>query len=233
MTKQEFASMMDHSILGATVSRAQVKKFCEEAMEYGFPCVYVNHCDVAYAKSIVGDKCNVGSPVGFPQGVDSTRVKIFQGIDAIENGASELDIVINVGKLKEGDLDYVRNELTEFVRAMHEKKADVIIKVIIECVYLTHAEKITACEIVAESGADYVKQATGTTDNSFHLGDIKLMNAVVGDRIKVKSAGAIFNVEDAVGTIALGATRVGNDLGPQWLKEFDDCKWFEDVKVKK
>lgn len=230
VSKKEFCSMMDHSIIGPVVRKEQVIQYCNEAIEYGFPCVYVNQCDVAYAKSIVGDKVNVGTPIGFPQGINTTECKIFEGINAIENGASELDVVINVSRLKDGDKEYILNELKAFVKAMKEKKADVIVKVIIECDLLTREEKIMACNIVANSGADYVKQATGTTAYSFHLGDIKLMNSAVGNRIKIKSAGHIRNLEDALGTIALGATRIGNNMAVQWLKEWDDGRWFEDIK---
>lgn len=138
-------------------------------------------------------------------------------------------MVSNVSRLKDGDPAYVRKELTEFVKAVKAKKPDVLVKVIIECYYLSHAEKVTACELVVESGADYVKQSTGTTPNSsFCLGDTRLFKSVVGDRIKIKSSGWIMNVEDAIGSIEFGASRVGNSRGPQWLAEFDQQLWSRD-----
>jgi len=227
LTKKEFAAMQDHSVLGTYCSRADVKRFCEEVLEYGFASVYVNPGDVAYAKSILGDKAPVGTVIGFPQGATTTAAKIFEGLDAISNGASELDIVINVSRLKDGDTDYVLGELSEFVEAMKAKDPAVIVKVIVECYYLTHAEKITACEIVMKSGADYIKQSTGTTpNNSFTLGDTKLFKAIVGDAIKIKSSGWILTVEDAIGSIEFGASRVGNSEAPRWLKEFDENRWY-------
>ena len=191
LTKKEFASMQDHSCLGNYVSRETVIQFCNEVLEYGFAAVYVNPSDVALAKSIIGDKAHLGTVIGFPQGVTTTETKIFEGLNAIENGADELDIVNNISKLKDGNLDYCRDELTRFVKAMKEKDPNVCVKVIIECYYLTHAEKIAIAQIVADAGADFIKQSTGTTpESSFNLGDVKLLNALVGDRIQVKAAGS-------------------------------------------
>ena len=229
ITKEQFASLQDHSILGTHCKRSEVKKFCEEVLEYGFAAVYVNPCDVSYAKSLVGDRAGVGTVIGFPQGATTTRTKIFEALEAIDNGATELDVVINVSRLKDGDTAYVRRELTEFVATVKAKNPEILVKVIIECYYLTHEEKVTACQLVVESGADYVKQSTGTTPNSsFCLGDTRLMKNVVGDRIKIKSSGWIMNVEDAIGSIEFGASRVGNSLGPQWLAEFDRQLWTKD-----
>ena len=231
ITKEQFAAMQDHSCLGNYVSRADVERFCKEVLEYGFAAVYVNPSDVAFARSIIGDKAGVGTVVGFPQGVATTKSKIYEGLDAIDNGASDLDIVINVSKLKDGDAKYCLDELKAFTKAVKERKSDVTVKVIIECYHLTHSEKITACKIVADSGADYIKQSTGTTpNNSFNLGDIKLFNAIVGDRIKIKSSGWIMNLEDAIGTVEFGATRVGNSIAPQWLSEWDENRWYDPIK---
>ena len=227
ITKEQFAKAQDHSVLGTFVPKEDVKRFCEETIRYGFASVYVNPCDVAYAKSIVGEKARVGTVIGFPQGANATAVKIFEGLDAIENGADELDIVINVSRLKDGDADYVKNELSEFNRAMKAKKPDAIVKVIIECYYLTHGEKITAAEIVAGSGVDYIKQSTGTTpNNSFTLGDTKLLKSIVGERVKIKSSGWIITIEDAIGSMEFGASRIGNSLGVEWLGQFDENRWY-------
>jgi deoxyribose-phosphate aldolase len=227
ISKEQFASMQDHSILGPYCPAKDVKKYCEEVLKYKFAAIYVNPCDVSLAKSIVGDKAGVGTVIGFPQGAATTKSKINEGLDAIDNGANELDIVINVSRLKDGDTGYVKSELVEFTKAMKSKNPKVIVKVIIECYFLTHAEKIVACNIVAESGADYIKQSTGTTVNSsFCLGDTKLFKAIVGNRIKIKSSGSILNIEDAIGSIEFGASRIGNNMGPRWLQEFDDNKWY-------
>jgi len=231
ITKEQFASMQDHSCLGNYSSRDDVIRFCEEVLKYGFACVYVNPCDVALAKSIIGDKAGVGTVIGFPQGVATTKSKIYEGLDAIDNGANDLDIVNNISKLKDGDYEYCLNELTEFTKTMKAKKPDVIVKVIVECYYLTHAEKIKVCEIVADSGADYIKQSTGTTPySSFNLGDNKLFNALIGDRVKIKASGWIGNLEDVIGSIEFGATRIGNSIAPSWLEEWDENHWYDPIK---
>lgn len=228
ITKEQFAKVQDHSILGPYCKRTDVKKYCEEVLRFGFAAVYVNPCDVAYAKSIIGNRAGVGTVIGFPQGASTTRAKISEGLDAIDNGATELDVVMNVSRFKDGDGDYVKSELTDFVKAVKARNPQVIVKVIIECFYLTHKEKIAACKTVWESGADYVKQSTGTTPlSSFGLGDVRLLTRVCGDRIKVKSAGWTVSIEDAIGCIEFGASRIGNGSGPQWMKEFDQNRWYK------
>lgn len=228
ITKEQFAALQDHSILGTYCAKSDVERFCHEALEYGFASVYVNPCYVSLVKSIVGDKCGVGTVIGFPQGATTTGSKMFEALEAMDNGADELDIVMNVSKLKDGDVEYVENELTEFVKAVKKKNPKALVKCIIECFYLTHAEKITATDIVARSGCDYVKQSTGTTpNNSYTLGDVKLLKAVAGDRCKVKAAGWIMTVEDAIGCAEFGAERIGNDHGIQWLNEFDENRWYK------
>ena len=228
ITKEQFAKAQDHSVLGTYVPQEDVRRFCEETMKYGFAAVYVNPCDVAYAKSIVGDKAKIGTVIGFPQGASSTATKIFEGLDAIESGADELDIVMNVSRLKDGDTEYVKNELAEFNKAVKAKKPDAIVKVIIECYYLSHGETIAAAEIVADSGVDYIKQSTGTTPyNSFTLGDTKLLKAIVGDRVKIKSSGWMNTIENAIGSMEFSASRIGNSLGVKWLDEFDENRWYD------
>ena len=227
VTKEEFAAIQDHSILGTYCPKADVERFCREAVEYGFAAVYVNPCDVSLAKGITAGRCGVGTVIGFPQGAATTAAKIYEALDAIGNGADELDLVMNVSRLKDGDLDYVRNEFEQFVKAVKERDPDITVKVIIECHYLTHAEKITATNLVAESGCDYVKQATGTTPNwSYTLGDVRLLRAVAGGRCKVKASGWIMNIEDAVAIADMGVERIGNSLGVQWLEEFDSNRWY-------
>jgi len=136
--------------------------------------------------------------------------------------------VINVSRLKDGDHEYVADELCRFNKAIKDKNPDAIVKVIIECYYLTRQEKVTACEIVMNSGVDYIKQSTGTTPiNSFTLGDTKLIKSIVGDKVKIKSSGWINNIEDAIGSIEFGASRIGNSVAPRWIEEFDDNHWYD------
>ena len=231
LTKEAFAAMQDHSCLGNYVSQKEVERFCREVLEYGFASVYVNPSDVKLARTLIGDKAGVGTVIGFPQGVSTAETKIYEGLDAIGKGASELDVVINISKLKDGEHAYCLDELSRFTAAVKAECRDVLVKVIIECYYLSHAEKIAACGIVADSGADYIKQSTGTSpNNSFNLGDIKLFNALIGDRIKIKSSGWIMNLEDAIGTVEFGASRIGNSIAPQWLAEWDENHWYDPIK---
>ena len=229
ISKEDFAALQDHSILGPTVTKAQVKQWCEEALKYKFACVYVNPCDAELAKSILGDEVNLGIPVGFPQGIVSTQTKIAEGLDAISKGADELDMVINVSRLIDGDDAYVSNELNTFVKTMKENKPDVIVKIILECPYLNREQKIRGANMIADSGADYIKQASGSSPRfSYLIGDVKFLLKTVGDRIKVKSSGAMGNcVDDAIATAELGVARIGNDCAAMWMDDFDDNSWLD------
>jgi deoxyribose-phosphate aldolase len=231
ITRKQFAAMQDHSCLGAYCDEKDVARFCHEALDNGFACVYVMPCFVELARSIipVGSKTRVGTPVGFPWGTSTTVVKIAEAVDAIDRGANSLDVVINISMLKNGHVEYVRNELKAFVEAVRAKADDVLVKVIVECFYLTREEKILAANLVADSGADFVKQATGTTPNySYTLGDLMLLKSAVGDRCGVKASGGLINVEDAFSVIELcGATLIGNKRAMQWMEDFDDNRWYE------
>lgn len=224
ITKEGFASYIDHSVIGPGVPEGEVEKYCREAIQNNFACVYVNGCDTLLAKKLLsGTPVHVGVPVGYPGGVMTTGVKLFEGLEAIDSGADELDVVINVSMLKRKNYEYVQNELNTFVAKMREKKSDIIVKVIIEAPMLTREEKIKACEMVAASGADYVKQSTGVCHGySYVIGDIQLMKSVVGDRVKVKASGAMSGIEDAITCIAYGAERIGNDEAMKWMQQFED-----------
>lgn len=231
LTKKQFAAMQDHTHIGVYCDQKKVERMCREALENGFACMYVNQCDLSIARKIIprDSKTRVGCPVGFPWGTSTTESKVAEALDAIDKGANALDVVINVSKLKNGDVEYVRNELKTFVKAVRDKAKDILIKVIVECYYLTREEKLLAANLVAESGADYVKQATGETPHySYTLGDLKLLKSAVGDRCGVKASGWIINVEDAISAIEVcGATLIGNDMAVKWLKDFDDNRWYE------
>ncbi len=228
ITKEYFAHCMDHSVLGADVKEEAVIKACNEAVSLGFGAVSVSPCFIPLAKSICGDSCGVGATIGFPWGSTTTAVKIFESLEAIGLGANELDMVMNVSKLKDGDTDYVRNELSEWVKAVKAKDPDCLCKVIIECFFLTPEEKKTAIDIVCETGCDYVKQTTGTTpESNYTFGDVLTMVHVADGRCKIKASGWMMTVEDAIACIEAGCERVGNDRGPIWLTEFDNCLYYE------
>lgn len=206
---------IDHTILKATASSADVQKLCEEAIEYEFYSVCVNGCYVADAKHLLqGTDVKVAAVVGFPLGAMTTASKVFEAKEAIENGASEIDMVINVAKLKDGEFDYVENE----IRLIKEAIGDNVLKVIIETCYLTDEEKVKACELSLVAKADFVKTSTGFGTGGATYEDVKLMKSVVGDNAKVKASGGVREKETAQKYVDLGAERLGTSSGIEIVK---------------
>ena len=206
---------IDHTILKATASSADVQKLCEEAIEHEFYSVCVNGCYVADAKHLLqGTDVKVAAVVGFPLGAMTTASKVFEAKEAIENGASEIDMVINVAKLKDGEFDYVENE----IRLIKEAIGDNVLKVIIETCYLTDEEKVKACELSLVAKADYVKTSTGFGTGGATYEDVKLMKSVVGDNAKVKASGGVRDNETAQKYVDLGAERLGTSSGIEIVK---------------
>ena len=206
---------IDHTILKATASSADVQKLCEEAIEHEFYSVCVNGCYVADAKHLLqGTDVKVAAVVGFPLGAMTTASKVFEAKEAIENGASEIDMVINVAKLKDGEFDYVENE----IRLIKEIIGDNVLKVIIETCYLTDEEKVKACELSLVAKADFVKTSTGFGTGGANYEDVKLMKSVVGDNAKVKASGGVRDKETAQKYVDLGAERLGTSSGIEIVK---------------
>ena len=206
---------IDHTILKATASSADVQKLCEEAIEHEFYSVCVNGCYVADAKHLLqGTDVKVAAVVGFPLGAMTTASKVFEAKEAIENGASEIDMVINVAKLKDGEFDYVENE----IRLIKEAIGNNVLKVIIETCYLTDEEKVKACELSLVAKADYVKTSTGFGTGGATYEDVKLMKSVVGDNAKVKASGGVRDKETAQKYVDLGAERLGTSSGIEIVK---------------
>ena len=206
---------IDHTILKATASSTDVQKLCEEAIEHEFYSVCVNGCYVADAKHLLqGTDVKVAAVVGFPLGAMTTASKVFEAKEAIENGASEIDMVINVAKLKDGEFDYVENE----IRLIKEAIGDNVLKVIIETCYLTDEEKVKACELSLVAKADYVKTSTGFGTGGATYEDVKLMKSVVGDNAKVKASGGVRDKETAQKYVDLGAERLGTSSGIEIVK---------------
>ena len=197
---------IDHTILKATASSSDVQKLCEEAIEHEFYSVCVNGCYVADVK--------VAAVVGFPLGAMTTAAKVFEAKEAVENGASEIDMVINVAKLKDGEFDYVENE----IRLIKEAIGDNVLKVIIETCYLTDEEKVKACELSLVAKADFVKTSTGFGTGGATYEDVKLMKSVVGDNAKVKASGGVRDKETAQKYVDLGAERLGTSSGIEIVK---------------
>ena len=206
---------IDHTILKATASSADVQKLCEEAIEHEFYSVCVNGCYVADAKHLLqGTDVKVAAVVGFPLGAMTTASKVFEAKEAIENGASEIDMVINVAKLKDGEFDYVDNE----IRLIKEAIGNNVLKVIIETCYLTDEEKVKACELSLVAKADFVKTSTGFGTGGATYEDVKLMKSVVGDNAKVKASGGVRDKETAQKYVDLGAERLGTSSGIEIVK---------------
>ena len=206
---------IDHTILKATASNSDVQKLCEEAIEHEFYSVCVNGCYVADAKQLLqGTDVKVAAVVGFPLGAMTTAAKVFEAKEAVENGASEIDMVINVAKLKDGEFEYVENE----IRQIKEVIGDNVLKVIIETCYLTDEEKVKACELSLVAKADFVKTSTGFGTGGATYEDVKLMKSVVGDNAKVKASGGVRDKETAQKYVNLGAERLGTSSGIDIVK---------------
>ena len=206
---------IDHTILKATASGTDVQKLCEEAIEHEFYSVCVNGCYVADAKHLLqGTDVKIAAVVGFPLGAMTTAAKVFEAKEAVENGASEIDMVINVAKLKDGEFEYVENE----IRQIKEAIGDNVLKVIIETCYLTDEEKVKACELSLAAKADFVKTSTGFGTDGATYEDVKLMKSVVGDNAKVKASGGVRDKETAQKYVDLGAERLGTSSGIDIVK---------------
>lgn len=207
MKKNDIAKMIDHTILKPEASEDGVKKICMEAIQYNFASVCINPCNVSLAYSLLKESdVKVCTVIGFPLGANTTKVKAFEAKNAVEEGALEVDMVINIGRLKDKNYDYVKNDIKSVVEAVKDKA---LTKVIIETCLLTDDEKIKACEIAKEAGADFVKTSTGFSTGGATSSDISLMRKIVGSGMGVKASGGIRTYEDALNMIENGASRVG------------------------
>lgn len=207
ITKEYIASIIDHTVLKADALPEDIIKICEEADKYKFASVCINPCYVKLAaEKLKGSSAKVCTVIGFPLGASATEVKAFETQKAIEDGAAEVDMVINIGRLKCGDFDYIKKDISAVVDAAKDKA---LVKVIIETCLLTDDEKIKACQISKEVGADFVKTSTGFSKWGAKATDIKLMRETVGPEMGVKASGGVHNYEDAVEMIENGATRIG------------------------
>ncbi len=205
-------SMIDHTLLKPDATHDQIAQLCYEARKYNFASVCVNPSHVKLcAELLKGSQAKVCTVIGFPLGATATDVKVFEAKNAIKEGATEIDMVINIGALKSGDLELVAKDIRSVVLAGHEGNA--LVKVIIETSLLTREEKITACLISKEAGADYVKTSTGFSGGGATVEDIELMRKVVGPTIGVKASGGVRTREDAENMIKAGATRIGASAG--------------------
>ncbi|MCM3054393.1 deoxyribose-phosphate aldolase [Caldifermentibacillus hisashii] len=214
----EIAKYIDHTLLKADATKSQIETLCNEAKEYGFFSVCVNPTWVSFAANILeGSDVKVCTVIGFPLGASTSETKAFETVNAIHNGAKEVDMVINIGALKSGDLAAVKNDIEAVVNAA---KGQALVKVIIETSLLTDDEKKTACRLAVEAGADYVKTSTGFSTGGATAGDIQLMRETVGPEIGVKASGGVRTAADAKAMIEAGASRIGASSGVAIVKDW-------------
>lgn len=202
------AAILDHTLLKPESTSVEVQQLCQEAVEYGFACVMLNPSYVALASSLVsGTGVRVGCVVGFPFGANTTNVKRYEALDAIRLGASEIDMVMNVGALKSGDRVRAQADMHGLAEVAHDNGA--MLKVTIETALLSLEEKILACQLAVAAGVDFVKSSTGFSHAGAIPADISLMRGVVGEKIGVKASGGIRTFEEAQTMIEAGASRIG------------------------
>ncbi len=217
MSGWNLPALIDHTVLRPDATKVEVLRLCEEAKDNGFMVIFVPPCylDEAMA-AVAGTGIRVGIPIGFPLGGHSTTIKVAEAVEAVQRGATVLDMVLNISRLKSADHDYVRTDIAEVVKAT----VGVEHKVILETCYLTPQEKRTACRLVVEAGADYVKTSTGFGTAGATVEDVRLLRAVVAGRVKVKASGGIRDWKTTRAMLEAGADRIGTSAGLKIIHEW-------------
>ena len=205
MEIKDILAKVDHTLLSQTATWEQIRGICDDGIKYGTASVCIPACYVKQAKEYVGTSLPICTVIGFPNGYSTTRTKCFETADAVSNGADEIDMVINIGWLKDGKYSDVLNEIKQIKQACNGK----LLKVIIETCLLTDEEKIEMCRIVSESGADFIKTSTGFSTAGATKHDVELFAAHVAPHVRIKAAGGISSIQDAEDFISLGASRLG------------------------
>ena len=220
MELKDILAKCDHTLLAQSATWAEIKAICDDGMKYATASVCIPAAYVKQAKEYVGDKLAICTVIGFPNGYSTTAAKCFEASDAVDNGAAEVDMVINIGWAKDGKWDAIRDEIAAIKAACKGK----LLKVIIETCLLTDGEKIEMCRVVTESGADYIKTSTGfsTAGATFH--DVELFAKHVGPNVKIKAAGGISSLDDAQKFIELGASRLGTSRVVKIVKAMEAGK---------
>ena len=214
MNTSEILSHVDHTLLKAFATWEDIQKLCEEAMEYHTASVCVPPSYIKRIHDTYGEKINICTVVGFPLGYSTTKAKVAETVQAIEDGASEVDMVINIADVKNGDFDKV----TEEIRSLKQAAGDKILKVIIETCYLTEEEKIAMCKAVTEAGADYIKTSTGFGTGGATMEDILLFKKFIGPHVKMTAAGGGKSVEDMEAFLEAGCDRIGTSSAISLIK---------------
>lgn len=227
-TLNDFAKMIDHTDLNTTATHSDMEKLCKEAVEHNFAMVAINQVQTALCYKFLKDTdIRVGAAVGFPLGQTTIEVKVFETENAIENGAGEIDYVINLTELKEKNYDYIEDEMKQIVDIC--RKHNVISKVIFENAYLTNDEIIKMSEISKKVKPDFIKTSTGKADSGAKVEDVKLMKEVVGNDVKVKAAGGIRDVNTFLDMVKNGAERIGTSSGIKIMTDL--TQKFEDESL--
>lgn len=214
----QLASIIDHTLLKPDATVGQIEQLCHEAVTYKFGAVCVNSYWVKHCKETLGDsEVKIATTIGFPLGAMSTKAKKSETKRAIKDGAVEVDMVINIGELKSGNLEAVARDIRGVVKEAHQR--DAIVKVIIETCLLTDEEKVAACQIAMEAEADFVKTSTGFSTGGATVEDIALMRGVVGEKLGVKASGGVRGYADAIRMVEAGASRIGASSGIRIVEE--------------
>ena len=218
MNTSDVLKIVDHTLLAQTATWAQIREILDDAMKYHTASACIPAAYVKQAAEYVQGRLPICTVIGFPNGYSTTETKVFEAKNAIENGASEIDMVINVGFLKDGRYEEVEKE----IRKIHEACDGKILKVIIETCLLTDEEKIKMCELVTKAGAEFIKTSTGFSTAGATFADVKLMKEHVGEGVKVKAAGGISSFDDAEEFMRLGADRLGTSRLVKIMKQTDN-----------
>jgi deoxyribose-phosphate aldolase len=217
MSGWNLPALIDHTVLRPEATKVEVLRLCEEAKANGFTVIFVPPCYIDEAvAAVAGTAIRVGIPIGFPLGGHSTKTKVAEAVEAVQRGATVLDMVLNISRLKSADHDYVRMDIAEVVKST----VGVEHKVILETCYLTQEEKRTACHLIMEAGADYVKTSTGFGAAGATVEDVRLLKEVVAGRVKVKASGGIRDWKSTLAMLEAGADRIGTSAGLKIIGEW-------------
>ena len=226
MEIKDILEKCDHTLLRVDCTSEEIRKLCDQAIKYNCASVCIPPCHIPGAKRYVGDRLTLCTVIGFPNGYMTSAAKAFEARDAIENGADEIDMVINVSMVKDGAWDAVEKD----IRAVREATRGKLLKVIIECCLLTEEEKIRLCKIVSDCGCEYIKTSTGFSKGGATREDVALLRANVAPEVKVKAAGGISSLQDAEDFINLGAERLGTSRIVKLAMELENAEGAPDEK---
>lgn len=215
MTQKDILAKVDHTLLAQTATWEEIRQICDDGMRYETASVCIPPSYVEQAKNYVGDRLKICTVIGFPNGYNTTAVKEFETKDALKKGADEIDMVINLGWVKDGRFDLVEKE----IRTLKDACGDNVLKVIIETCLLTEEEKVKMCEVVTNSGADFIKTSTGFSTSGATFADVALFKEHVGPQVKIKAAGGISSFADAEKFVELGADRLGTSRLVKIMKQ--------------